>query len=149
MQNQTSPSITLSPEAKNRLMTLFGNEKGLALYEMLQKFCDIVSQSGEPLIVPPELDTALHEVLSVRPALEKIEPKTHVLKHVLMQHASNQNLFNPQTSVGKTLEELQKINGYESLSKQTLSLLKKFGFSLKKTETYTQPACTLSLTPAT
>ena len=118
-------------QAKERLQILFP-ENANAKFDKINQFLAIAFDNiGKPLVVPPEIDIELHEVLSVRNkigfGLEKLR-----LSHFAIDNG-------PDT-VGKSLFEIDS-----PVFSDTIQLLEKEGFNLDKAAVYAQTACTLKV----
>lgn len=147
-------SVNFKPEARTRLMVIFGAEKGAKMFDRLDHFCTIARESGEKLIVPPDVDIALHEVLSVRPPLELTGAN---LEHLAMEHieapAEMEHMLapagdQPHATVGKTMAELVDLDDYRERAQKTLKVLAEHNFTAEGGNRYDQPACTLGYAAA-
>ena len=121
-------------QAKERLQILFP-ENGNAKFDKINQFLAIAFDNiGKPLVVPPEIDIELHEVLSVRNkvgfGLEKLR-----LSHYAIDNG-------PET-VGKSLFEIDS-----PIFADTINVLEKEGFNLDKKTVYAQVACILKVLDA-
>ena len=116
-----------SEGAKERLLIL-RPEDGERRYQRVEQFVRIAATYPDvTLIVPPEIDSDLHEILSAR------DPDGLGLEQIRLQHKAVLS-----SSVGKTMYELD----HPGLDR-TLQVLNRCGFKLDPQATYGSPACTL------
>lgn len=157
-------SVNFKPEARERLMVIFGAKHGAEMFDRMDAFCTMVRESGEALLVPPDVDQALHEVLSVRPCLELVPVVQHEefpvdgppsvemehlaapVEHMLAPIDGAEVDDSPRASVGRTMAELVEIDGYRDLAARTFEVFDRHGFVAGDGECYDQPACTLRYT---
>jgi len=128
MQNT---SHFFSADARERLIQIFpqnGDEK----FRNLVGFISIASKNkGVPFVVPPELDTSLHEILAAR------DETGSGFERIRMNHVVRADLGE---TVGKKLCDLSA-----PLAKKTCKILEAEGFEINEKSIYEQPACTLTI----
>lgn len=123
----------LSAAAKSRLMEAFPAD-GAARFERLQAFGRMAAASpGVAFVVPPDIDSDLHEVLAAR------DENGRGFETMRLCHYQRAELGQ---SIGKRLREID-----HPLVKKTLELCLRHGFHLEESASYKLPVCTLTVLP--
>lgn len=131
MINTMKTNPYFSEEARNRVMTIFPID-GELLFDKLIDFVSIATKyPTTPFVVPPELDTCLHEILAVR------DKSGSGLESIKFSHFLATELGN---TVGKQLSELTS-----PIASRTCKLLENEGFSINHQDSFDQPACTFTV----
>lgn len=134
MSDQRTQSVFL-PEAERRLEDINPGQ-GAARYARLEAFAQVAARRpGLRLLVPPEIDRDLHEVLSARirgKGLERCD-----ITHVLLTHlAVNPGDPDHEDTIGRAWGELTS-----PLAVQTRDALAEDGVEVDANARYTQRAC--------
>jgi len=131
MINTMKANPYFSEEARNRVLIIFPMD-GEVLFDKLIEFVSIATKyPTTPFVVPPELDSCLHEILAVRDdfgsGLESIK-----FSHFLATELGN--------TAGKQLSELTS-----PIASRTCKLLENEGFAIDHQASFDQPACTFTV----
>jgi len=120
-------------EAKDRLEVLNPGQ-GEAAWLMIEGFLRIAQENREvPLVVPPEIDQHLHEVLAARDG----KGNTLQRKDFRLSHAVNVELPH---SRGRRLRDLD-----HPLVHRTLQILESAKWQFSQDQVYTQQACVVKV----
>ncbi len=131
MNSHVAINQFFSNEAKERVMSIFP-EDGAQNFSQLVNFVSIAARFPNiPLVVPPEIDPCLHEVLAAR------DMKGNGLEKIKLSHVFSVALGGTER---KTLRELDS-----PIAKQTCKILRKEGFIVQAEQTFAQGACTLTV----
>ena len=116
-------------EARERLMTIHSSD-GAERFDRVERFAEIAEKAGTPLVVPPNLDQDLHEILCDRDA-KGVGLEARKVGHQVFAALGE--------TIGKSLREIN-----HPLVSRTVEILEKNGFQVG-TERYENPACTFAI----
>lgn len=131
MKSNVKSNTFFTDEARERALNLFP-EEGAEKFDHLIRFVSIAAKySHTPLVVPPEIDPFLHEILAAR------DMNGNVLETVKLSHIFSAKLGN---TIRKKLVELDS-----PIAIETCRILKNEGFTFDSQEQFTQGACTITV----
>lgn len=132
-----------SPEAERRLEAINPGQ-GTARYARLEAFAQAAARRpGVRLLVPPDVDEDMHQVLSARIGGKGLELRE--VGHVLLDNHAIVAADDPdhEDTIGRSLGELTS-----QLAEQTRAALLEDGFAIDSNARYTQRACWCSFAVA-